>query len=380
MTINEIKKLGKEKNNKNLLLLIDLYKNNTLSVEIKREIVSSIGRQIDNNIIYEFIKENVYKRNYMEVTYQMYRTTLYKSYEQRFQKLADDILKYYDNEVLYKMKKFYDHKKNKNKNKKIINSLKLQKPLLLCGDNKETLKNISDNTVNLIFTSPPYYNAREYSDYFSYRIYLDEMKKTLIECNRVLEEGRFIVINVSPVITKRPGREFESIRYPIHFDFHKILEDTGFYFVDEIIWIKPEPSVPNRVAGFIQIKKPLTYKPNCITESLLVYRKNTNFLIDENIKKYQNIGSMILNDEIESSNCWYITPKSTKNHPAVFPEKLCKKILDYYSFPYDIVLDPFAGSGTFGKVAVQMNRIPILCEQNKDYIEIILKEGIYDIQ
>ena len=59
------------------------------------------------------------------------------------------------------------------------------------------------------------------------------------------------------------------IRYPIHFDFHKILEESGFYFVDEIIWIKPEYSVPNRVGGYHQTRQPLSYKPNCITESLL---------------------------------------------------------------------------------------------------------------
>ena len=109
------------------------------------------------------------------------------------------------------------------------------------------------------------------------------MKNVLRECSRVLEDGRFIIINVSPVITKRPGREFESVRYPIHFDFHSILQQTGFYFVDEIIWIKPESSVKDRVGGYRQTRKPLSYKPNCITESLMVYRKTAPFLLDEKI-------------------------------------------------------------------------------------------------
>jgi DNA modification methylase len=47
-----------------------------------------------------------------------------------------------------------------------------------------------------------------------------------------------MVVNISPVITKRPGREFSSIRYPIHFDYHKILIESGFDFIDEIIWEK----------------------------------------------------------------------------------------------------------------------------------------------
>ncbi len=110
------------------------------------------------------------------------------------------------------------------------------------------------------------------------------MSQSLKACFRVLEEGRFIIINVSPVITKRAGREFESVRYPIHFDFHQILIDNGFYFVDEILWIKPDFSVPNRIGGYLRNKKPLEYKPNCVSESLLVYRKKAPFLLDKNIK------------------------------------------------------------------------------------------------
>ena len=75
--------------------------------------------------------------------------------------------------------------------------------------------------------------------------------------------------------------------------------------------------------------------------------------------------------EFDTSNCWHIIPKSNKLHPAVFPEELCRKILTYYSFKTDIVLDPFAGSGTFGKVALKMDRIPILCEINEKYCDII---------
>lgn len=376
MTIETIKQMGKEKSLNNLQYLIQLFHNSNIPIEILREIVSSIGRQKELNIIYQFIYNNVFSQNYMEIVYQMYRTTLYKSDDPRFKELAKKIATHYNNEVINKMTEYYTYKKSIKKRKNIK---KHDKALLLQGDNKQTLKTLDEESINLIFTSPPYYNAREYSDYCSYQGYLDEMKKTFQECNRVLESGRFMIVNISPVITKRPGREFESIRYPIHFDFHKILEESGFYFIDEIIWIKPEPSVPNRVGGFLQTKKPLTYKPNCITESILVYRKQAPFLLDQNVKSYKEYSLSILDDKIDRSNCWYIAPKSNKNHPAVFPEKLCEKILNYYSYPNDTVLDPFAGSGTFGKVALEMNRIPILCEQNNNYIKEINKNNLYTI-
>lgn len=359
----------------NIDYLIKLFYED-LEIELKREIVSSIGRQKQNDKIYNFLNKEAFNSHYMELVYQMFRTTLYKSKkDDRFKFLRDKMLEYYKNEMLQKMYEYYEFKQKretlKHETRQII------KPSLLIGDNRITLNKIKDKQIQLIFTSPPYYNARIYSDYKSYQDYLDSMFESLKQCYRILEDGRFVIINVSPVITKRAGREFESIRYPIHFDFHKILQDAGFYFIDEIIWIKPEYSAPNRIAGYLQTKKPLSYKPNCITESIMVYRKNSPFLLDKNIKMYNK---NIKNDEqIDSTNCWYIHPKSNKNHPAVFPSELCEKILKYYSFENDIVCDPFAGSGTLGKVALKMNRIPLLCEQNIEYSEKLKRYGFYEI-
>ncbi len=371
VSLLEIKELGKNKSSESLTKLLKLY-DVVSDIDIKREIVSSIGRQKDYDVVYEFIKNNIYSCKCMDLVYQMYRTLLYRQSMDRFYRLKLDVEKFYNNEIINKMNRYWNYKHSASKKQEIIE--KPTAPVVLNGDSKNELKKIVSGSINMIFTSPPYYNARMYTNYKSYEDYLSQMKEILIECNRVLEDGRFIIINVSPVITKRPGREFESIRYPIHFDFHRILLEAGFYFIDEIIWIKPETTVPNRVGGYQQTRKPLSYKPNCITESIMVYRKNVDFLLDKNIAKYSNF---IKDDNsFDTNNCWYINPKSDKNHPAVFPEELCEKVLKYYSFEQDIVLDPFAGSGTLGRVALQMNRIPVLCEQNKEYIKVI-ERGLY---
>lgn len=373
-----IKSLGKKKSEDNLKLLFDIFEQNNLSVDIKREVVSSIGRQQNLDEIYNFIIRNAFKKTtIMEYIYQMFRTCLYKqALDNRFYDLKQRILDYYKNEILYKMNEYYTYKHSYHKNEKN----KIDLPLLLVGDSEETLLKLPENSIQLSFTSPPYYNARVYSDYHSYNDYLDKMKRVFIQCHRVIEDGRFLIVNVSPVITKRPGREFESIRYPIHFDFHKILEEAGFYFVDEIIWIKPEPCVKNRIGGYQQTRKALSYKPNCVTESLLIYRKKCSFLLDQNMNEY-DCYDKYLNEEIDTTNCWYISPKSDKDHPAVFPEELCRRVLKYYSFEGDAVLDPFAGSGTFGKVAYKMKRIPIMCEMDEAYIKLITGDKInYDIR
>lgn len=379
ISIQYIKSLGskKKRSEESLEQLKQLF-NGDYEIEIKREIVSSIGRQTNNDEVLLFMTEQAFNNNPMELVYQMYRTCLYKGKsDSRFVELGERIRNTYHNENIEKMRSYYEYRQSRTK--RVRNTDGITAPLLLVGDTENTLQQVPEGSVQLGFTSPPYYNAREYSDYCSYEEYLNKMRTVFKACNRVIEDGRFFIVNISPVITKRPGREFESIRYPIPYDFHKLLEESGFYFVDEIIWIKPEPSVPNRVGGYMQTRKALSYKPNCITESIMVYRKKCDFLLDKNVGDYCEF-DRFENEEIDTSNCWYIAPKADKNHPAVFPEELCRRILKYYSFEGDVVLDPFAGSGTFGRVAKIMNRIPIMCEMNEKYAELISKEEDYEVR
>ena len=145
----------------------------------------------------------------------------------------------------------------------------------------------------------------------------------------------------------------------------------GWEFIDDIIWAKPEASVKNRNAGFLQHRKPLAYKPNARTEYLMVYRKQTDKLIDWNIRQYdwQTVTESKVADGYETSNVWKIDPTFNKTHSAVFPVDLCKRVIEYYSFKNDLVFDPFAGSGTFGRTAKYLDRYFFLTEQKKEYFE-----------
>lgn len=245
--------------------------------------------------------------------------------------------------------------------------------MIIHGNSTVVLKDIKADTIHLTFTSPPYYNAKDYSQYKSYEEYLDTMEKIFTQVHRVTQEGRFLVVNTSPVITPRLSRGHSSKRHPIPFDLHNRLARIGWEFVDDIIWLKPEASVKNRIGGFTQHRKPLGYKPNCITEYLMVYRKKTDKLIDWNMKQYPSDiikNSKVLGD-FDTSNVWTVKPIYNKMHPAVFPKELCDKIIKYYSYIGDTVLDPFAGSGTVGKSAKELGRGFILVEQKKEYYEYI---------
>ena len=180
-----------------------------------------------------------------------------------------------------------------------------------------------------------------------------------------------MVVNTSPIIQAREKRSKSSKRYPITFDLNSILIKDGWDFIEDIIWLKPESSVKNRNGGFFQHKKPLAYKPNIRNEYVMVYRKSTEKLIDWNIQQYdKDIVEKSKIKEYESSNIWEIRPVSDKNHPAVFPKELCRRVISYYSMIGDLVCDPFAGIGTVGVVCKELNREFIGIEQNKEYFEI----------
>jgi DNA modification methylase len=128
----------------------------------------------------------------------------------------------------------------------------------------------------------------------------------------------------------------------------------------------------------MQHRKPLAYKPNCVTEYLMVYRKNTDKLIDWNIKQYSldKVESSKVDDGYESTNVWKIDPSFDKVHSAIFPVELCKRVIKYYSFKDDLVFDPFAGSGTMGRTAKSLGRNFLLTEKEESYFEYMKSKAI----
>lgn len=247
------------------------------------------------------------------------------------------------------------------------------------GDSEELLKELPAESVDLVFTSPPYYNAKpEYAEYLSYEEYLLKMKKIIHECGRVLNEGRFFVLNVSPVLIRRASRSEASRRIAVPFDFHRLFIEEGFEFIDDIIWVKPEGAgwATGRGRRFAADRNPLQYKPVPVTEYVLVYRKKSERLIDWLIRKHpdqQAVADSKIEDGYEVTNIWKITPAHCKEHPAIFPSELAEKVITYYSFKNDVVLDPFGGTGTTAKAAAKLGRRFVTFEMEQRYIDLIKK-------
>lgn len=249
------------------------------------------------------------------------------------------------------------------------------------GDCIELLEEMPSDSVDLIFTSPPYFNARpEYSEYEEYDEYLFKMRQVIRRAHRVLSEGRFFVINVSPVLLRRASRSQSSKRIAVPFDLHRLFIEEGYDFIDDIIWVKPEGAgwATSRGRRFAADRNPLQYKAVPVTEYVLVYRKKTDLLIDWYIRNHperETIADSKIGDDYERTNIWKIHPKTNSKHPAAFPIELAQKVIDYYSFKGDVVLDPFAGSGTVGAAAVSRSRRFVLFEINPEYVEMMRNEA-----
>lgn len=140
---------------------------------------------------------------------------------------------------------------------------------IVWGDSRVVLRQLPDELFGLAITSPPYYNAKpQYSEYTDYAEYLTLLRDVFKQCHRTLQEGRFLIVNASPVLVRRPSRSKSSRRIPVPFHINQLLEEIGFEFLDDIIWVKPTGAGWNTGRGrrFAADRQPLQYKPVPVTE------------------------------------------------------------------------------------------------------------------
>lgn len=246
---------------------------------------------------------------------------------------------------------------------------------IILGDCSEVLKTIGSESVHLTCTSPPYYNAREYSTWPTYDDYLQFLHNTFVEVLRVTKEGRMCAVNLSPVIEARESRSHESKRLAIPFHFFSLMEKMGWKYIDDIVWLKPEGAAINRNGGFYQHRKPVAYKPNLVTETIFIFQKPAKFLIDKIVRSYEGdvLEQSLVPEPYERSNVWKMSPETASKHLAPYPKELSDKIVKYYSYVGDLVLDPFMGSGTTAISCLDNNRQYLGIEIHQEYIDMAQK-------
>lgn len=344
--------------------------NKETDTSARREIVSAIGRlrkKQNKPYLFQILQDEDPK-----VVCQAIRGLLTYSDDILVERKLKPLLNH-PNEMVQTViyKEFFAEKTQKESELPHPETYDFLKNVVVNGDVLDVLKKVPEESIHMTFTSPPYYNARDYSIYPSYEAYLDFLEEVFNATHRVTKEGRFLIVNTSPIIIPRISRQYSSKRYPIPFDLHARLVKNGWEFIDDIIWKKPDYSVKNRIGGFMQTRKPLSYKPNSTTEYLMVYRKETTRLLDWNIRSYskEKVQESKVTGGYEKTNVWELDTTFDKVHSAVFPVELCKRVIQYYSYKEDLVFDPFAGSGTVGRTAKSLKRHFFLTEKDEQYFE-----------
>jgi DNA modification methylase len=226
------------------------------------------------------------------------------------------------------------------------------------GDAIQVLRELPGAAVHLAVTSPPYNVGiayRGYSDDRRHEEYLGWLKQVWRELERVLVPGGRFALNVAPTSIK----DF----HPIHHDLSRDLRDLGFIMRTEIIWYK---QTMGRRTAWGSWRSPSN--PHIVPswEYVLVFSKGQWRLegdraaIDVTAEEFQTF----------SDGFWSIPPERRRgDHPAPFPEALIERLVKYYSYRGNVVLDMFGGTGTVAAVARTTGRHFVHIDASREYCE-----------
>ncbi len=255
---------------------------------------------------------------------------------------------------------------------------------IVIGDSRKMLE-VGDKSVQLIVTSPPYWSIKNYGvrDQIGYgqtlHEYLKDLYRVWRESFRVLEPGRRLVVNIGDQF----ARSIVYGRYkiiPLHAEIIAQCEDIGFDYMGSIIWQK---KTTMNTTGGANVMGSYPYPPNGMVEidyeHILIFKKpGKSKKIPEEIKKKSRLSKEEWKEYFYGH--WYFGGARQIDHQAMFPEELPKRIIKMFTFIGETVLDPFLGSGTTAKVALELGRNAIGYEINEDFLKLIKKKiGINSI-
>jgi modification methylase len=252
-----------------------------------------------------------------------------------------------------------------------------------CKDSRK-MKELPDGSVQLVVTSPPYYDLKRYNeadnhkgnigDPKSYKEYLDSLNAVWKECTRVLSPDGKLCINIMPVFLSGKETPFERrvTKTMIH-DIESYLETTGEMYLHSLyIWDKRKIV---RFSSFGSYPYPANIFSTFPYEWIAVFsKKGKRAPVDKKIKELSKLTTKEWQDWAINS-LWEMQPAKAKSvgHPAPFPDELPKRLIKLYSFHGDVVLDPFVGSGTTVRVAESLGRKGVGYDVNPEYINMAEK-------
>jgi len=238
---------------------------------------------------------------------------------------------------------------------------------IICDDSVNGLKKVSDNSVHLTFTSPPYnatvkYNS--YSDDLSFDHYMSWLEDVFREVYRVTVSGGRCAINID-AIKKHTSNSSTEFRCCIYTHICNMMTKIGWLFRDEICWYKQNIGGKKASWGsWLSCSNPCTLRNH---EYILIFCKD-GWKLDGDKEQSDMTKEEFI---VYTMSTWLVHTdnRHLANHPAIFPEELAKRIIKLYSYRDNVILDPFCGSGTVPYVAKLNGRRYIGVDIDKDYCE-----------
>lgn len=268
----------------------------------------------------------------------------------------------------------------------------MQKNIIYYKDARN-LKEVEDNSITLIITSPPYWNIKDYSmdgyqsqqkndpikgqigDIKDYLKYLKALTVVWKECERILKPNGKLCINtpLMPVLKRNLNTHYTRDIFNINSGIeYEILNETELFLLDIYIWNRTNPTKKLMFGSY-------PYPPNFYAQNTIEFI-NVYIKDGEPVKKSQQIKEASKLTEKEwvefTKQIWNIpipnvSDEAYGEHPAIMPLEIPQRLIKLYSFVGDIIFDPFMGSGTTAKAAIELNRFYIGYEINPNYKKII---------
>lgn len=246
---------------------------------------------------------------------------------------------------------------------------------IIIGDSR-WMKEVPDESVHLIVTSPPYWQLKDYGNgkqigfNDTYEEYINNLNLVWNECHRVLHKGCRLCINIGDQF----ARSVYYGRYkiiPIRTEIIKFCESNGFDYMGAIIWQKVTTC---NTTGGATVMGSYPYPRNGIIkldyEFILIFKKYGNPPeVNREIKEQ----SRLTDEEWKRyfTGHWSFPGEKQDKHLAMFPEELPTRLIKMFSFAGETILDPFFGSGTTSLAAKRLGRNSIGYEINEDFLPII---------
>jgi len=218
---------------------------------------------------------------------------------------------------------------------------------IICGDSEKILKQLPDNCIDLVLTSPPYNFGLEYENHQDdqyWEKYFEKLFSIFKEVIRVLKWGGRAIINVQPLY---------SDYIPSHHIISNFFINQKMIWKGEIIWEKNNYNCKYTAWG--SWKSPSSPYLKYTWEFIEIFSKGD--LKHQGSKDKIDITAEEFKEWVVAK--WSIAPERDMkkyNHPAMFPEKLVERVLKLFSFQDDVILDPFNGAGTTTFVAKKLKR------------------------